>query len=158
MTALKQIKTVQASLEAAIEFERIMGEIYAKFAKIFADQQELAQLWASMREDELVHAQILESVHEKLLPEQKAAPAPQKINESIEYLYEVFTIAKNQNVQTFDEAYNVAHDFEFSEVNTVFKFLATELVADYQHPDFLDNQVDQHLYKLLNYKQKMLEE
>jgi rubrerythrin len=156
MNDYQPCKTVEEALNTAIGFEQEAADIYAEFAKIFAAEPELVQLWDSMRQDEIIHAQVLKIVAEKLSAEQLLELTPRKICESLEYLQGLFVDVRKKKIQTFDDAYNTAHQLEFSEINAIFKFMATELVPDNQHPVFLDNQVDEHLYKLLDYKHRLL--
>jgi rubrerythrin len=154
MNGSKPCKTIEEALNTAVGYEEAVAVIYAELAEKFASEPEQAELWASMREDELVHAQVLRTVHEKISPKKRSELVPDNICESLDNLQELFDSANIKNIQTFDDAYNVAHAFEFSEINAVFKFMATQVVPDNQHPAFLDNQVDEHLYKLLDFKHK----
>jgi hypothetical protein len=54
-------------------------------------------------------------------------------------------------VRTLDDAYNLAHDLEFSEVNAIFKFLILDVVPCKQSDAFIEHMINDHLKKLIDF-------
>jgi hypothetical protein len=54
-------------------------------------------------------------------------------------------------IETLDDAYELAHGLEFSEVNTIFAFLAGEYVPSEHRKEFVRVEITRHLEKLTHF-------
>ena len=55
------------------------------------------------------------------------------------------------SINNLDEAYELAHELESSEVNAIFKFLTIEFVSNAEREQFIVSQIDQHQQKLIDF-------
>ena len=54
------------------------------------------------------------------------------------------------SINTLDDAYELAHQIEFSEVNAIFKFLSSELIPFDKQEKIISSGIVQHQQKLLD--------
>jgi hypothetical protein len=58
---------------------------------------------------------------------------------------------KLDQINTLDDAYEAAHELEFSEINSVFKILATEYISEKTRRQATISQLGDHIEKLMTF-------
>jgi hypothetical protein len=56
-------------------------------------------------------------------------------------------------IKNLDDAYEIAHQLEFNEINTIFKFLANEVVPNNDRRGLLLSTLQEHQDKLMNFNE-----
>lgn len=140
--------TLAELFRIAIFCEKNFQAIYLGFARKFAHVPEVSAFWKDLAADEAKHAEHLERIKEAMPDSRLLAPAD----------YDIFTnaqvaeklSAKNvlSTIKTLDDAYECAHEFENSEVNVVFTFLAKEFAESEERKAFVTAEIKNHTMKL----------
>ena len=142
------MSTVAHLFSLAIAAEHAAAARYHELAARFAHVPEAAAFWEEYAADEMAHAQVLERLRNELPAEKLTAAADP------EYLRQARRSAAmdiNQQlsaISTLEDAYQLAHELEHSETNTVFEFLITHLGATQQAHPFLRSQLSEHVAKI----------
>jgi rubrerythrin len=144
-------ETTNALFDLAIGAEIEAMHLYNGLAKRFSHHPEVANFWHGMLQDEIEHAQHLERVRSYLKSDQLQAPADQSLIEKAKNISRISVEEGLSSVETLDDAYELANEFEHSEVNRVFTFLMSELVPDEQKRKFAFAELQQHLSKLMDF-------
>lgn len=141
--------TIAELIELAIEAEEATERLYREMARKFAPYEEVADFWKRYADTEASHAQWLRHIQETVNPRQFTAPID----------FQVFQDAQNvqkmipQTLQTIDnleDAYQLAHELESSEVNTIFEVLVTNFAGNDETGRFLRAQLHEHVATLIN--------
>jgi rubrerythrin len=135
----------------AVEIERAAAGIYTRFSQLFSHLPEISAFWLGLAEDEMQHANTLRDVCELLTSEQLASPCDIEISERVAAAQRMVREDSPASVKNLDDAYEVAHELEFSEVNAVFKLLATAFVPSEERRQFVVEQITQHQQKLVDF-------
>jgi rubrerythrin len=147
MTTNKE--TVATLFELALEMEKAAEALYRDFEAGFAHQQQAADFWRVYAVEEAGHARWLERFRNKLSAEQLSAPADSQMLQNAHqalYLYEQNT---SRQVNSLDDAYQMASELESGEINVVFEFLVTHSPEDKETQTFLRDQLKIHVNKLM---------
>lgn len=140
--------TVREVLERAIQIEKSVADLYAIFAKRFSHIPGMSDFWIDLRRDEIGHMGELRTIYESL-PEEKLCSAESRaISASVNRAMESVEGECISKIKTLDDAYQIAHDLEFSEINTIFKYLTIDLVSPPLRAEIITYQVDEHEQKL----------
>ncbi len=122
-------RTVGDLFEVAIQLEETAQALYSNWQSAFAAETAVAKFWQVYAEDEQRHASMLRSTRDRLALEQLAAIAPpDMLGVAVNMLNE---LQRNPPaVRDLDEAYELAHQLEHSEVNTIFEFLLSHVLPE----------------------------
>jgi len=151
MRELNHEKTIDELFKRAIKIERKAGDIYKELSNLFSHIPEVSALWKGLAEDETLHMNTLQDIHKSLTQEQLSSPSDEQIWENvvkIQYLLDKDLLGQIKNL---DDAYELAHELEFSEVNAIFKFLTIDLVPSEERKEFVMSEIKQHQQKLLDF-------
>jgi hypothetical protein len=154
MTRSNPIETIGKLFEHAIAIEYKAADIYEIFSRMFSHVAGLHDFWQGMRNDEVGHATRLEAIHQSLSLERLGQIADKKMWNRVMRTRQMFGTALADAIETLDDAYELAHEIEYSEVNAIFKFLATEFVTDVDQEAFVYSQITQHQQKLSDFNQR----
>jgi len=134
--------------DRAIELENIAKHVYLEIARKFSDSSEIYKLWNRLADDEETHAKELRKVKNLLNPEQLMMIAEPEIVKKVEEVEKIKVKSKVDNVSTLIEAYELAHDFENSEINKIFEFLTTNSIPGEKRKEFVISEIKYHLEHL----------
>lgn len=148
------IKTLENLFASAAENEVRLAQFYARVSKMFPQVPGLADFWRDLTHEEEEHGAMLREVAQSLTAEQLHSPASQILCDDLATIRGMIEKRFAQPIETLDDAYEVAHEFEFSEVNTVFKALATEFVRSDLRAKFVSAEVVKHQQKLVAFSRK----
>jgi rubrerythrin len=144
-------ETIELLFENAIEIEKKAAHIYERLSKLFSHVPGLYDFWGALVEDEKRHATTLQDVQKLLTPEQLLAHPDKKIWDDMASIQRLLSKDLIGAINTLDDAYELAHELEFSEVNAIFQFLAAEFVPSAERKKQVISEITQHQQKLLDF-------
>jgi len=144
--------TIERLFELTIENEYRVADIYERFKKLFSHVPGLPAFWQELHDDEIQHATTLQNVRKLLTPEQLLSCSTKEMRDSVVRLHHMLILSKDLvgSINTLDDAYQLAHQIECSEVNEIFKFLSCELIPFDKQEDMISSGIAQHQQKLLD--------
>jgi rubrerythrin len=143
--------SIQALFEYAIAAENYAEHIYRRFVQMFAVEPKVAAFWQRYAAEERGHASWLEKLLGDLPIEAQQSPANAQMLEAARHMVKVPLDEALVRIQTLDDAYQLAHELENSEMNTVFGFIMTTFARDAQTAQFVRKQLSEHVARLLNH-------
>jgi len=146
-----QKRTVGGIIQSAIEAENSAHEIYLQLSKIFAHVPDVSKFWQNLAYDEAKHAHTLKKVQMSLSDEQLATAADQQLMDSVTSITFLLNKISLGTVETLDDAYEIAHEIEYSEVNHIFKCLAGHFITREDKKRILLHQIVEHQQKLTDF-------
>jgi len=149
-----QQHTLEELFECAIQIENQAGSIYRELEKRFSHHPESAALWKVLAADEDVHARVLSKALEGAPQEQLAMQAPADIWANVSGILNLMSQDLLGSIETLHDAYELAHQLEFSEVNTVFEFLAVDALPGDVEREFVRSHIFMHQRRLFDFKEK----
>jgi hypothetical protein len=134
--------------QMAIAAERAAETLYRGFQAQFAHHPAAADFWAAYADEEVKHAQCLERIRDTQSPEQLAAPAhPRVLQQSRQAL--AFSVDDAlAEIETLEDAYQLANELESAETNAIFDFLITNFSTDKKAQAFMRTQLKDHVTQL----------
>jgi hypothetical protein len=147
-------QTVREILELAIQIEEGAASLYSSLAKRFAHVAGMPAFWHGLCTDELEHAELLLSVFKSLPRDTLNSMAQPGICESINANIDLLGNDLLEPVRNLDDAYELAHFLEFSEINAVFKYLSTQYIPGESRAELISSQIDVHQKKLVDFDEK----
>lgn len=148
---LDAIKTIEKLFYAAISIEYAAADLYGKFAKIFSHEANISKFWKKMREDEIRHAGILQTVRKELSPEQLLLSPADEMWENAVKIKRFFSTDLIESIKTLEDAYMLAHEIEFSEVNATFQFLTSNLIPVDKQEEYIVDNIVEHQQKIVDF-------
>ena len=139
--------TVAELFDLAIHLEEAGEGVYEHWEKLFAHNPEVADFWKICQEEEIHHAKLLRKIKSKLTPEQLTEPADLAIYQAAINTREDTKKIK-VDVNTFDEAIEIATQIENSEINTILEFLVTHFAEEESTKEMVQSQMREHVEKL----------
>ena len=144
-------ETTESFFRQAIEAENLARDIYVQFAQTFFHVPDVSGFWQDMAYDEAKHAYTLKEIMVSLTAEQLAAPADQKFLGIMMNMISFMNAASQKAVATLDDAYEIAHDLEFSELNYIFKYVTGGFMRQEEEEQFVASVIDEHQKKLVDF-------
>ncbi len=146
--------TVREVLERAIQIERRVADLYAVFAKQFSRVPGISEFWNDLRRDEIGHMGELCVIYESLPAEKLCSPESGAISASVNRALASVEGECLGKIKTLDDAYQIARELEFSEINAIFKYLTIDLVSPTSRSEIITYQVDEHQQKLVDFDKR----
>lgn len=146
-------QTIENLFKLAIKSEWNARRLYIQLSRMFAHVSEVSTFWFKLCDDEEQHARILEQIRDSLKNEQLLQKADRKLLENIRNILSNLNDISIDQIKTLDDAYEIAHDIESSEVNNVFKILATEFVSEKTRREAIISQLGYHIEKLMKFNE-----
>jgi rubrerythrin len=148
-------KTVGYVLQEAAKAEWQFRRLYLKFSEMFSHISQVSTFWGELAQDEEEHARVLQKIQEHLTNKQLAKAAKPELLANIEKVPVILRNISLDSIDTLDDAYEVAHEMEFSEVNSVFKVLASEFVSNKTRMEATISQLVYHQGKLMQFNENI---
>lgn len=146
--------TMKKLIEHAVSWELKVRDIYKTLAGMFKQHTVIRLFWQEMSDDEAHHADILQNIKHTMPDEELHKIIGVKEREAairVESLLEKDLLA---HIANLNDAYELAHDIEDSEVNAIFRLVAVESVTDDQMHELISAQIDEHVEKLMQFAHK----
>jgi len=140
--------TIAQLIERAISWELAARDLYVTLSNSFPSHPEVEETWKQMAVDESRHASILRQTRDALPRGCLSRPLVATESALIDSVETELACAAMVDLRTLDDAYEVAHGLESSEVNTVFQILVSCHTEDLATSALLDAQFDEHLGRL----------
>ncbi len=140
--------SIQTLFGYAIAAENYAEALYLQFERMFVADPLVAAFWHRYATEERGHARWLEGVLAKLPEETRSAPADLGMLETARHVIATPLDKALAEIETLEDAYQLAHELESSEVNTIFEFLLTTFASDAQATQFARTQLSDHAARL----------
>ncbi|MBW2258792.1 MAG: hypothetical protein JRI25_30010 [Deltaproteobacteria bacterium] len=141
---LMQTETTSTLFDLAITAEKLAAHFYDELAALFPLHPEIHAFWKGMQSDEETHARMLGDLRSVLLSSDLERAAEPSMVWNARNVLEFAQHERVGEVQTLADAYQLAHEFEHSEINTVFAFLMQSYVSNANKRRFLDATFAEH--------------
>ncbi len=137
--------------ELALSAEMAGMDLYLNLVKGFVHMPDVAEFWQSMLNDEIQHATELERMKNSLSADLLRAPADEGFIQKARKAYDFPMHDRLKSVENLDDAFELAREFEHSEVNKVFGLLMDEFLDDERKRKFALAELRLHLAKLADF-------
>jgi rubrerythrin len=144
-------KTIQVLFELAINWETQAYDLYAKFAKLFSHEPKVSAFWKQLSKDESRHRKVLKGFLKEIPGEKLLAEMGNEEQRSVIRVEGLINEATTSKIQTLDDAYELAHQLETSEINKVFKMLVNHYMPDKEGHKFILSDVKEHIEMLVKF-------
>ena len=145
--------TLHDLFNRSIQIENQAQLIYRELEKRFAHHPESAALWKALAADEEIHAQVLTKALASALPEKLASPAPAEVWASVTEILNLMSQDLLGSIQCLKDAYELAHQLEYSEVNAIFEFLTVDAVPGNVERGFVRTHIITHQKRLTDFSE-----
>ena len=145
--------TLGELFEQALGMEQKAAEVYGELTKLFSHVPEISHFWAELSMDEIQHKRLLEETYKSLADEQLSSRLERSIWRSVVAVQDYLDKDLIGPIKNLDDAYEIAHQLEFYEINTIFKFLANEVVPNNDRRGLLLSTLQEHQDKLMNFNE-----
>jgi rubrerythrin len=142
---------LEVIFDRAIEIENKAANIYREFSQLFSHIPEISVFWKRLTKDEKQHADILQDVRRSLSREQLLSPCDKEISEKVPGIQRFLSKDLTASIKNLDDAYELAHELEYSEVNDIFQFLAAEFAQYETRKQFVVSEITRHQQKLMDF-------
>lgn len=153
MTGTEQQTTLEVLFESAIRIEELAGIFYRELAERFVAHPHSVALWRSLAADEDMHARVLARVLAAAPAEKRTSPAPVETWVAVAEVLQRMEQDPVGSIKSLQDAYELAHEFEHSEVNAIFEFLSIDLLPGAIEAEFVRTHIAQHQQKLADFRQ-----
>lgn len=143
--------TIEEIFERAIVFEYKAEGIFKEFSILFSHIPEISSFWQEMAEDEIEHADILQNIRKSLTSQQLLSPCDVEMSMKIDMTQRMLNEVSIASIKNLDDAYELAHDLEFSEVNTIFKLMTSEFIHSQERKQYIVSEITKHQQKLVDF-------
>jgi hypothetical protein len=140
--------TIADLIEQAISWEITAQDLYVGLSKSFPSFPVVEDIWRRMAKDESRHAAILREGSAALPPSCLTRHLDATEMALVGLVEAELASAAALPLCTLDDAYELAHRLESSEVNTVFQLLVSCHADDLAADALLEAQFDEHLDRL----------
>ncbi len=141
--------TVMELFEKAIAAEKLAEELYHRLAALFTHEPDVAEFWEQYAEEEVGHARWLARYRDQLSLETLSQPADPETLAAAKRALRLSIERRLQNIETLEDAYQLANELESSETNAVFEFVITNFSKEDESRDFLRAQLQDHIARLM---------
>jgi hypothetical protein len=140
--------------ERAIETKKRVGQIYRQFARLFSHIPEVEDFWRRMNINQTTHADWLKETKEALSEEQILSLPEVELVLKIHSIKNLFDKHSKKEIGTLHDAYEVAHELEFSEVNELLKILTSKFISSEKKKKFILAEIDDHRKQIKDLPEK----
>lgn len=144
--------TLSNLFECAIVNEMKAADIFAGLSEDYSHIPEIKEFWNEMHDDEIMHAEVLKKIHNELPPERLNEAADHFVCEYVERAYQLLVRISNDEPANLNEAYELVHELEFSELNEAYMILIKHRVGTETSKDFIKEEIKTHQKKMVDFK------
>lgn len=141
-------KTIETLFQLALEAEKAARSFYQGLAQKFRHVPEVAAIWQQMMRDEAAHIHRLEEIHVGLTPEQLGASVDADIYWKALGTRRFSAEHSLGMIRDLEDAFQLAHDLEHSEINALFEFILSEFIDHETQRDLVLSQLKEHVARL----------
>jgi rubrerythrin len=151
MTPSGSNDTIEAVFESAIGFEYKAADLFREFSKLFSHIQEISSFWQKLANDEIHHADTLQNIRTSLNSEELLSPCNEEMAMKVDITQRMLNEVSISSIMNLDDAYELAHELEFSEVNSIFLLLTSEFIHSQEQEQFIFSEITKHQQKLVDF-------
>jgi len=145
---VSEVGTVEDLFQIAITAENETEKLYREFSQKFSHHPEIAEFWENMRKGEVIHVRELQKIKDSIDESKLRLTAdPLVYIEACDSL-RLAQRAEMDSIRSLNDAYELAHELESSEINAVFKFLLTKFGTNNDTRKFIMYELEKHLTEL----------
>lgn len=148
-------KTLSDLFECAIINEMKAADIFASFRDAYSFNEDLKEFWEGMHKDEIMHAEVLRKIHNDLPADRLSEKPDDNICQYAESAYNLILKISEEKPENLNEAYELAHELEFCELNEVYKLLLENKVDDEKAKSFIIEEIKNHQNKMVEFSSKL---
>ncbi|MBN2589876.1 MAG: hypothetical protein JXA96_08430 [Sedimentisphaerales bacterium] len=148
-------QTANYVFQQAIKCEWKTRRLYILFSKMFESIPRVSTFWIELAKDEENHAKTLIQIQESMTKQQLNNKADKELLGNIRKVLSFFKKISTDQFKTLDDAYELAHELESSEINSVFKILATNFISDETLKEITISQLGNHVEKLIKFNENI---
>jgi rubrerythrin len=137
--------------QSAIEIEKKAGNIYERFAELFAAFPKIVDFWKGMNQDESGHAKWLLEMKESLSEEALSSYPDYDLILKVHSIKKSLDEYSKKKIENLDDAYELANEIESSEVNNLFRLLTKKFVSSEDRKKLLFSEINQHQLKIMDF-------
>ncbi|MBN1659749.1 MAG: hypothetical protein JXA93_15195 [Anaerolineae bacterium] len=141
--------TINDLFEVAIAAERAAEALYDTLHDRFAAHEAVAHFWRSYAREEAGHARRLERIRDQMPAGNLSLEADAEMLEMARRNLSLAQRVSTAEILTMDDAYQLAHELEHSEVNTILELLVADYAGDAQAVMLVRTQLRDHIEKLM---------
>jgi rubrerythrin len=141
-------RSIESVFTACIQNEMRAYSIYKQFTEFFANEPQICCFWAKLAMEEKLHAKALQNIQKEVSSTQLCELANNHLFQDVQMATSFLNKYRPETVRTLDDAYEVAHEIEFSEVNAVLKLLTCSFISREIRKKALIAQLSNHQDKL----------
>jgi|YNPNPStandDraft_1061719.scaffolds.fasta_scaffold00158_31 rubrerythrin len=139
----------QQIFEIAIAAERGAQSLYLDIVQMFSSYQPAVELWTALARDEVHHARVLELIRSTFSPTALEQAVDPLLEEQVQALSRLEQKRLKASITNLDEAYQLTHELESSEINTIFEFLVHAFLPDPELETTAMQNLRDHLRRLV---------
>jgi len=151
MTVPSTPRTVADVFALAIEIEMKAARLYETLADLFVHEPAIAKFWGNLKNDEADHAAVLRRAVAELSSDTVSSNADQTIWNKLVEMSRRIDSCSPDDFKTLEDAYEIAHELEYSEVNGIFNLLASGLTSAETKVELVDVNIARHQNKLIDF-------
>lgn len=148
---MKTDKTVKELFDLAIQAEKIMRDYYIGLTEKFQTLPDVVNFWQGLANDENGHIRWLENVCSKLPQEKLSSMADPEVITQAERALQFSVEKALDETKTLKDAYEFAHELEYSETNAIFRFLMQTFIGPAKRQQMALQEIENHLEKLMDF-------
>jgi rubrerythrin len=141
--------TIGDLLAVGVHLEAAAQCFYQGLAEMFRHAPEVADFWRRFAEDEALHGKRLIELRASMSDTRLSEPTDAMMLEAGRKLLIPPLEDRLREVRSLDDAYEMAHDLETSETNTIFRFFITEFSQDRRIITAIMHHLDGHVERLM---------
>ena len=150
----KNVDTVDDLFRLALAAETEARLFYRGLRALFAPAPAAASFWDRMYEDETVHCRELLLIYAALPAAVRRSPADPEVLEKARRNARMPLRKDFRSIRTLDDAFEIAHRLETSEVMVVFAFIRGKYVPLARRRSFTLSVLEEHLQRIMDFPQR----
>jgi hypothetical protein len=136
--------------EHVIETKRKVGQIYQQFAELFSHIPEVEGFWKKMNINQITHADWLKETKESLSEEEILSLPEVELVLKTHSIRNLFDKHSEKEISTLLDAYEIAHEFELSEVNELFRILSRQYISCEEKKNLVLDTMEKHKQEIID--------
>lgn len=149
---MAETMTLSKLFECGIAAENAARDFYLELIRKFSSRPVVGAFWKLMVEDEEEHARILKKSRDCVPPDKLGDIVDAAMAEKAKAIYRLSVSEMLDSIHNLNDAYMLAHDLEYSEVNTLFNFLKLKLIPRDEKEKLSPDLIDRHLRRLVDFE------
>jgi rubrerythrin len=146
--------TVNELIGLAIEGESIAALLYRGFARKFSDSPSASNFWTNMALEEATHIKFLTNIRDKLSDDRLNSKVEPDIVLKAREILKYSPDDLLQSTNSMEDALDISHALENSEVNSVFRYLTRTFVDNEEVTEYALAQLGEHLGRLMEFSEE----